>query len=171
MRKRLYLVGLLLCNLLGCIVMSEETVPSEIGFRIELLEEQALTIKDVRLRLFIENISKKDVTLLNQFRPLDFFFYVELTKEDGTPVPGLLHGGKIEIRTFLYLTLKPNEFFGLNICLNEMCEKDIPLKDGKYKLNVSYHNQYGENCIKGWFESNTVSFTIKAKSDRLRNEK
>jgi hypothetical protein len=119
------------------------------------------------LRISFENISKKKVTILRRFSPLQAFFSFRLTKEDGTPKEGLCAARiSMPASSIKYITLEPDEFFGFKVRLSDI--NDSKLESGKYTLTVKYHNQYGENCYQGRIKSNTIEFSYSANKGSKR---
>jgi hypothetical protein len=127
--------------------------------RVLLLGVNEAKESETKIRVLFENVSPKPIRILREFEPSFVFFSFLVTKADGTPV-NQVTGGKVTFaRDLNYVTLEPGELFGMSFPLTDILDKlDTPdkLEDGEYVLKVTYHNQYGSDCFRGWIESNAV---------------
>ena len=113
---------------------------------------------DTNVHVMLENVSEEKVTVLKEFRHIPPFFSLTVVNEAGTP--RLSSAGKVSFRRgpLNYAPLEPGEFVGRTIAVKDVF---TDIEDGKYKLTVEYHNQYGENCFQGWLtRSNAIDLVI-----------
>jgi len=119
---------------------------------------------NIFLRITFENNGSQKLRLLAEFDPLPVFVTFNIVCEDGTPLADLPGGGKVDFpaRQLRYVELEKNEFFGIQIDLATFLT--TPLREGRYQISATYHNQYGENCFQGSVSSPPISVTVKNRS-------
>src|SRR5574344_1472095 len=102
------------------------------------------------IRVSFVNVSSNDVRLLRTFSKRynqRVWFSMEVVGEDGTPALPVAAGGKVSIRRAMeYIVLHPNESFGFVLDYRGL----VPtLSPGRYRVKVTYSNQYGRDCFRG----------------------
>lgn len=116
------------------------------------------------IELEFKNINSDKIRLLGVFEPFQIFFTVKVIQEDGNEItlPGAGKVSLSEQELSSYIIISKGKSYKKVINLDEVLkEYSIFLKTGFYKLKISYHNQYGTDCIKGRYDSNEIQFNIK----------
>lgn len=131
---------------------------------IQLPEHSKLvSANDITVNIKFTNKSGTDVRLLKVFEPVPIFFSIQLTDSarKTVDVPG---AGKISIPENLleYVSVPAGASYIKSLRISDFLQEyNKVLPYGKYRCKIIYHNQYGNNCVKGWFESNVISFEVK----------
>ena len=112
------------------------------------------------IRVSFVNVSSNDVRLLRTFSKRynpRVWFSMEVVGEDGTPALPVAAGGKVSMRGPVeYIVLHPNESFGFVLDYGGL----VPaLSPGRYRVRVTYSNQYGRDCFRG--KVSTEPFEVK----------
>lgn len=155
----------LIINLLSIFIMSLSTCAQNnhlIEVKLDHNENKQLKEETI---IYLQFINKGDLNcrILDYFEPLPVFFeftLIDLKDNFYFPIPG---AGKADIPNTLlsYKDIPPGGIylkeFNLNQILNDF---GLALKSGNYSLQIIYRNYYGDECIKGKFESNTINFKI-----------
>ena len=112
------------------------------------------------IRVSFVNVSSNDVRLLRTFSKQynqRVWFSMEVVGEDGTPALPVAAGGKVSIRGAMeYIVLHPNESFGFVLDYRGLVPS---LSPGRYRVKVTYSNQYGRDCFRG--KVSTEPFEVK----------
>jgi hypothetical protein len=161
--KKLVLISLLplIFNLYSIKTGSTTDTP-EMDFIIKCSNGKKMKNDNIIINMDFKNTSDKQARLLNVFDPLPVFFSINLLAQNGEEIspPG---GGKISLDadSVNYIDLPPQASYDTVLNVSEALKKyDIILPAGTYKLNMSYHNQYGEDCFTGWFDSNQIEIDV-----------
>jgi hypothetical protein len=148
----------------GSCSLWSQPLAKPINMQFSINQDKAVLEKKEHLLLKMEfkNTTKETLRLLKIFEPIPVFFSIEISNQNGEYFnpPG---AGKASFTTgaFEYINIPPNKTFIKELDVHQvLSEYNIMLETGKYKLKASYHNQYGENCIKGWFTSKEIEFVI-----------
>lgn len=133
-----------------------------IHFQISTKKGSDYTPDSVPVVLEFVNAGNTNVKLLDVFKPLPVFLSIEINKADGTGIdlPG---GGKVSFSSgkLAYVEIPKKSSYYKEINLGEAVKKyGHQFSKGTYTIRMIYHNQYGENCIKGWFESKPIEIKI-----------
>jgi len=142
----------------------KQKINPAINFRIERMEKGEIKANHLSFKVHFKNLKYEPVKLLDLFDPLPIFFEILITKNDGDNIflPG---AGKLDFgpgNTFKYIELTQGKSYIKTLNVSQFLkENNKILSPGKYKIKISYHNQYGSNCIKGWFEGNEIPITVK----------
>lgn len=158
----------IICAAMMALLVANDAISSEnhadpSGEGLVLIINRSSLVLKNNIDMMIHNAGAKPVRVLKEFRPHPVFFNLNLVKDDGSIIftPG---AGKISFgRSVRYVELDSNEFVGVSLNLDEIYGELAP---GKYKLNVVYHNQYGQDCFKGRLQSNTIEISISEKEMR-----
>jgi hypothetical protein len=125
---------------------------------------QETELDKIVIDLSFKNITDSTVRILNLFEPIRMFLSANLITEKGEYIDLIGGGGKIDFGpeiVFTYGSIRSGGVFVKKMKLYEMLEgRNLTLPAGKYKLSMAYHNQYGKNCITGWFDSNTIDVVV-----------
>lgn len=127
------------------------------------LEGTVYTRDSIPLQIIFENVGAQRLRLLRKFEPTPVFFSIRMVREDGTPI-GIPGAGKIDFQegTVEYLTLNAGELFGFLVDVARVAYRREDITPGEYRVSVTYHNQYGEDCFQGVLSSNTTQVTVEA---------
>lgn len=120
------------------------------------------TPDEVSVQALFRNDCTDTIRLLNQFDPAPVFFSIQISKEDGSVIP-LPGAGKIAFdnSTLTYIKIPPGEVFVRELDLSELLKQhEQKFEKGKYSVKIDYHNQYGENCVQGWYNSNQIEIKV-----------
>ena len=116
---------------------------------------------DLLIKVEFKNMTCDTLKLLDQFDPIGIFFSVTIIPENGQMIQ-VLRGGKADFPYNMLskrIPIAPKKSYLKILDLNKiLTNENITLAPGKYMLSMAYHNQYGDNCIQGWFESNKIGF-------------
>ena len=127
--------------------------------RVSALPETTYSQGHFPLRLTFVNRGNARVCILGHFLPLPVFFSFDLVKEDGTPIilPG---AGKIDFgrQSPPSIELEPGGTWSVVVDLGSLIAEELPA--GVYVVSATYHNQYGENCFRGYLRSNTIRINL-----------
>jgi len=106
------------------------------------------------IRVEFSNEGIKEICLLRVFKPTAAFFDVALKSSTGqeilTTKPVVSEAIQAKLRNsknLNYLDLQSDEAFSVQINASEFIPRD--LQEGSYRITLTYHNEYGENCFKG----------------------
>ncbi len=140
---------------------------------LSTMPDTKYTVGNIPLKLTFQNTSEGQIRILDCFndpQALRIFFWFDVRRDNGEVVyiPG---GGKISISKgdFKYITLEKDGKFELLINLNDIMlpstekKAGVPnteLRVGTYSIFVTYHNQYGDDCFKGFINGNTIKVNI-----------
>lgn len=125
--------------------------------------DTAININSFKISMQFKNKGTTQKRILNIFDPIPIFFSIDIVNSKGIPIelPG---AGKIDFgksQTYQYLIVNPGDAYILSLDLSPFLKaNNVVLEKGKYRLKITYHNQYGENCIKGNLSSNEIEFSI-----------
>lgn len=160
---RIFKISILLFIYNSCLSQNSTTSDSsKMTFSVKVNEEKKLSSNDITLTLEFKNVSSSSIKILDVFVPMPVFFSIKIVKNDGSVItpPG---GGKIAFSkdSLPLIEILSNRSYIKQFNLGGVLKSyGIVLPEGMYKLNMSYHNQYGKDCIKGWFNSNEISFKV-----------
>lgn len=130
--------------------------------KLRLLIRHEVDSEDpLKLRVEFINMGENEIKILKTFSNetnLFIWFHLKVVDAEGTPILGIPSGGKITMRGKKnYVTLNSKEGYSFFLDASKL----VPvLKKGDYKLNLSYYNQYGEECFHGKIISNTIDIVI-----------
>ena len=168
-RKIIYLVfcsaliGFILMGVLNDSLHARETFQNDSVVNIYVSSDKSThRSNEVSIDIVFENLTDENIRILDCFDPLPVFFSFNIKKEDGTylDLPG---AGKIAFSQgdLKYINVEPNESHTLHLDISNFIESyGTKFSKGKYEIQVHYHNQYGDDCIKGWFEIEPTEFNI-----------
>ncbi|WP_316793703.1 hypothetical protein [Pedobacter frigoris] len=135
----------------------------QINLKISNQNKNAIKGDGLLIWAHFSNLRNETVKLLDRFDPEGIFFSMTITKEDGNIISPL-RGGKMDFgpgNDFKYIEIPRGKTYARAFNISSILKKQgILLAPAKYKIKISYHNQYGSNCIKGWFDSNEIPFVI-----------
>ncbi|RQO64383.1 hypothetical protein DBR40_25495 [Pedobacter sp. KBW01] len=136
---------------------------SQISLTIDSENKNAVKSDGLLIKVHFNNLRNETVKLLDLFDPEGIFFSITITKEDGNIISpsgaGKMDFGKAN--KFKYIEISQSSSYTKVLNISATLKKQgISLAPGKYKIKISYHNQYGSDCIKGWFNSNEIPFVI-----------
>jgi hypothetical protein len=99
-----------------------------------------------------ENVSDATVQMLADFEPLPVFFTADLTTLDGTALD-VIGMGKADALagTRTYQRLAPGERLDVRLDLAPWLRGKTP--PPPYRLALTYHNAYGQDCFVGTLRS------------------
>lgn len=122
------------------------------------------TRKRVPLRVTFE-VAESNIRLLRLFKPTREFFDVSLEDTAGNLVPVLKSAPATQdsipsTKDLQYLELRDGEAFSTQVDVAELLPQD--LKEGRYRITLTYHNEHGDNCFRGTKKSNSVVVSIVA---------
>lgn len=135
-----------------------------INFKIDAMEKGEVNANNLSFKIYFKNLKSQPVKILDLFDPLPIFFEILITTNDGDNIflPG---AGKLDFGPgikFKYIEIPQGKSHVRILNISPFLkEYNKTLSPGKYKIKISYHNQYGSDCIKGWFVGNEVPITIK----------
>ncbi len=138
---------------------------ANLRIRLDPISGADYTRNSIPLRITFENVGREDVRIVRSFYGHVFpvFFSFEITREDGTPIPGVRGGGKADFPAgaMKYLELRQHEGFYFRVDLSTLLTAPEEFKPGIYDVKVTYHNQYGSNCVKGQLVSESITLDIR----------
>jgi len=176
MRLSISLVFVLFCLSLDCLGQVNNVLDSRLNavkhdlkkdsasMSFEIQTQTAKSSRNnVTVNLIFKNQSDKTVRLLDLFDPAEVFFGLRITVIGGKSFAPLLggfidfpHGMKLQ-----YIEIKPNRSFVKELNISAILKaQNIVLERSRYKLEMSYFNYRGEDCIKGRFKSNAIELAI-----------
>lgn len=117
------------------------------------------------IHLVFKNPRKEKIRILNLFDLQEFPVFVSLylMREKSEPIdlPG---GGKISFgvnQVLTYIDIFKGDEYHKVVNLNDLMNHyGQQLKAGRYLIKADYHNQYGENCVKGYFSGPEVKLKL-----------
>ena len=104
------------------------------------------------------NTSDHTIRLLGEIEPVPVFFSFMIVDADGTPIP-TSGGGKIDFGPEgpTYVEVKPHDKWCHTLSLSSVASG---LSAGSYRLQVTYHNQYGAGCFRGQLVASPVDLSL-----------
>jgi hypothetical protein len=110
------------------------------------------------LRVTFRNVSGQPVRMLAETRPLPVFFSFDIVDSAGTPVP-VAGAGKIDFGPSgpRFVDIAPDRTREVDLDLGSLAGDWAP---GRYRIVVTYHNQYGEGAFQGRLTSNPVDLIV-----------
>lgn len=152
-------------NKVSIALSSERYIPegiTNVQKTFALLRNKYFAKENISLEVRFINMGK-EIRILNKFEPISVFFFIHITREDGTPI--LLPGGaKISFMrgSLDYITLGRGDQHHVTLELGDILPNG--LEAGIYTVSVEYYNQYGDDCFKGILESDQITLTVVEKT-------
>jgi hypothetical protein len=111
------------------------------------------------VRVCFHNVGAGPVRLLAQTEPAPVFFSFDIVDETGTPVP-TRRGGKIDFGPgpLPYVEVPPGGDWCVDVDLAEVAGRLAP---ARYRVAVTYHNQYGDGCLTGRLTAAPVGLDLR----------
>lgn len=123
----------------------------------------AQALAEVSIDATFANAGSTQLRLFPHFEPEAVFFSARLEASDGTPLV-LGTGAKAEFPDAEPIDLAPGAAHSVRVALPALAP-GVSAPAGSYSLALSYHNQYGNDCFRGWIDSvNSVPVQIEAAS-------
>jgi len=125
--------------------------------------KDTLKASDVVIDVAFKNVSAKAIRLPDIFDNLAANTYVSVSSENNRPIIPV----KVAVVDYSpgvvskYITIAPSKTFKGTISLSDILKaRNTAFTGSTYKVELSYINNKGINCIKGTFYSNVVKFSI-----------
>ncbi len=134
---------------------------------LEALPPLQLTGQQIQLVVRFKNVSNIPIKLLKVFEPTPVFFSVKIIDRVSDRPIDVAGAGKIDFFGAPDVeVINPNQEFTVKIDLGQLlAASGKTLKRGLYEVSVTYHNQYGEDVLKGELTSGTVQIRILDKAE------
>ncbi len=138
--------------------------PTGLELGLKLIDTWGGNVDDLPAEVSFRNRTGDTVRILDLFDTgvsSRVFFSITWFDTNGTPVFST-GGGKISPSkaSIKYVELKKDEEFLTKIKLREFLPNKEPLKSGLYEVQITYRNQYGEDCFKGRLESKKIRVVL-----------
>ena len=135
------------------------------GIHIAISSKKEINQKDdVIVELKFLNNTKSTHRLLDKFEPAFIFLSIKFIDKNNGKVYSPIPGGKADFpssEVFTYIEIPPNRSHKTKINISKILkEYQFTLPSGIYKTMISYHNQYGQKCIQGTYNSNEIDINI-----------
>jgi hypothetical protein len=125
------------------------------------------------LNVEFKNTGKETIRLLDKLTPKlmrCLFFTIEIWNEQGKNVVYSHASSDVDFyQPIPYKEIEPGKSYSVTVPLDERIRDangvlgksgNYKLPPGRYKLELTYLNRYGWNCVKGEFKAPPVSFTV-----------
>jgi hypothetical protein len=137
--------------------------PSALSVRIQEQRTTKRAASDLVLALEFRNTSQKPIRIMAAIGSVTASTLNVLNiylKQKGENMILLGPAGKVDYEAsvvYAYETISPGKTYKKLLNISQpLRDKSILLKPGAYKVQLYYHNQHGENCLKGVFPSNAL---------------
>lgn len=160
--------AVLMASVLGPVVAwRAEAGEGGVRFSIAANDTATYGARRATIWLVFENRGTETVRLFSDFDSVDGLgrhFLVKMKKQPDDPYVAMPYPTKVSFparHKFRYLQIRKGDTYRLALDLAKHQEKPGEyLQPGSYTVQVVYVNKYGEDCVEGWLESNTIKIEV-----------
>lgn len=145
--------------------MRADESQTPLRIQVSVVEGIIYTKERLPLKVTFVNAGGERLRLLKTFEPISAFFVFDLVSETGKRVVTTKEDILPQPRP-QYLDLSEGEKFSLQADLTKLLPPDFGR--GKYKVSVTYENQYGENCFKGRVNSMPIDLVVEISAQEAK---